>query len=674
MIEVYKQFNTNYSNNGDYSIEPIRCELDSMLNGIWQLELEAYQDYHEALVTDNVIKVNTSERANQLFRINRRIRDDDLIIVHAVPIFLDAKDEVCITEKKYENAQGKTVLADLCSGTKYNINSDITKTASIELKNMNLIEAVNGMQALAFIKAWGGEITYDNYTMILNDKLGADNGYSLEFGLNIEAINEEIDTSETMTRIYPVAYDGTRIDEGYMDSPNIGKYPKVYAKFVQFNDMKLLEDDAEGGFINVTELKKAMKQRVNQMFVDGCDKHKINYKIDMVDLRQTVEYKDYEGLENIHLGDTVTCYYKPYDLTTKARVKRIVWDCISDSMISVELGDYEKNFIFELAENTQKLTGQIDEVEKTAYSLIEKNDREIRLLVKNLKDNTEASISIMSNQISNKVSKGNVSSELNIEPDRIYMRSNRLVIDSDQFKLDEWGNAYFTGTLQAGVSISSPVITGGVIRGTKITNIDGSSEASIQDGRLVLSSNGRGVSISFSGNTLYLGGYDTNVKINGNLEVSNSQLPLRNTATDIVASQNNNDNIVFLNTSGNSNGACCGWVKEKIAQNKSSSDERIKTNISDMDFAIYADRYQKLRPVTFEYKDGCNLKGKSCGFIAQEVQELFPEWVSHEKEYLTDKERELTEGDMLELDYSQLPFLNYLAIKELQEVVKCLKR
>lgn len=673
MIEIYKQFNTNYENNGDYSIEPVRCELDSMLNGIWQLELEAHQNHHTALATDNVIKINTSERKNQLFRINRRIREDDLIIVHAVPIFQDAKDEVCITEKKYENAQGKTVLADLCSGTKYTINSNITKTASIEFKNMNLIEAVNGMQALAFIKAWGGEITYDNYTMILNDKLGADNGYRLEFGLNIEAINEEIDTSETMTRIYPLAYDGTRIDEGYMDSPNISKYPKVYAKFVQFNDMKLLEDDAEGGFINVSELKKAMKQRVNQMFADGCDKHKINYKIDMVDLRQTVEYKDYEGLETIHLGDTVTCYYKPYDLTTKARVKRIIWDCISESMISVELGDYEKNFIFELAENTQKLTGQIDEVEKTAYSLIEKNDREIRLLVKDVKDSTEASISVMSNQISNKVSKGSVSSELNIEPDRIYMRSNRLVIDSDQFKLDEWGNAYFTGTLQAGVSISSPIITGGVIRGAQIEAgllIAGNNQ------KLNLIADRLSYQYGSSNYTAIIFGDDLidlsarHVRIHGELECN--ELPLINTEKGAIASQNSDYNIRFYNTSGNSNGASCGWVKEKIAQNHSSSDERIKENIRDLE---YSSNYDELRPVRFDYKEGCNIKGSGVGFIAQEVQKLFPDWIHHEKEYLTGKERELTDGDMLEIDYSQLPFLNYLAIKELkEEIKKCLKQ
>ncbi len=675
MIEIYKHTNNNYDNNGDCSISPIRCELDITLNGIWQLELEAHQDYRSALVEDNVIKTNTPEAQGQLFRINRRIRDDDTIIVYAVPIFLDSKDEVIITSKQYNQVQGKDVLADLCSGTKYSIKSNITKAASVELKNMNLIEAINGMQDMAFIKHWGGEVLYNNYEMILNDRVGSDNGYSLAFGLNIEAINEEIDTSDTITRIYPVAYDGTMPDEGYIDSPNIGKYPKVYAKLIQFNDMKLLEDDAQGGFINVEELKNAMRQRAHKMYQEGCDRHKINYKINMVDLRQTIEYQDYQGIESLRLGDTVTCFYQPYDLTTMARVKRIVWDCITDSVVSVELGDYEKNFVFELAENTQRLTGHINEVEKTAYSLIEKNDKEIRLIVKDLKDDTEATMSIMSNQISNKVTKGTVSSELNIEPDRIYMRSNRLVIESEQFRLDEWGNAYFTGTLQAGVSISSPVITGGVIKGTRIVNERGDSEAVLQDGKLVLYSNGLGVGIGFNNGTLILGGHDTTVRINGTLDAPNLALPTIITATGIYAAQNDDRNIRFINTEGNSNGASCGWVKEQVGKHPTSSDERIKNKIKNMDFADYSEKYSQLRPVEFEYKDGCNLKGKSYGLIAQEVEKLFPNWIHHEKEYLTDKERELTDGDMLEVDYSQLPFLNYLAIRELrEEVKKCLKQ
>jgi hypothetical protein len=58
------------------------------------------------------------------------------------------------------------------------------------------------------------------------------------------------------------------------------------------------------------------------------------------------------------------------------------------------------------------------------------------------------------------------------------------------------------------------------------------------------------------------------------------------------------------------------------------SDKRLKKNIQNLDGAL--DKLLKLRPVTFEHKDPKKpgyVAGKQTGFIAQEVEEIFPEWV-----------------------------------------------
>jgi Chaperone of endosialidase/Collagen triple helix repeat (20 copies) len=59
-----------------------------------------------------------------------------------------------------------------------------------------------------------------------------------------------------------------------------------------------------------------------------------------------------------------------------------------------------------------------------------------------------------------------------------------------------------------------------------------------------------------------------------------------------------------------------------------SSDRRLKKNIDDLDGSL--DRLLKLRGVTFEYKDPDainELHGTRIGMIAQEVEEVFPDWV-----------------------------------------------
>ena len=53
------------------------------------------------------------------------------------------------------------------------------------------------------------------------------------------------------------------------------------------------------------------------------------------------------------------------------------------------------------------------------------------------------------NQISSKVSKGDVCSEINQSSEQIVLKSNRLVIDSTNFKLDANGNADYRGNISA---------------------------------------------------------------------------------------------------------------------------------------------------------------------------------------------------------------------------------
>lgn len=71
-----------------------------------------------------------------------------------------------------------------------------------------------------------------------------------------------------------------------------------------------------------------------------------------------------------------------------------------------------------------------------------------------------------------------------------------------------------------------------------------------------------------------------------------------------------------------------------------SSDERLKKNITDIEVSGL-DGLMQLRPVTFEWNDigvdqyNYNAQERRHGFIAQEVQEIFPEWVSEDdKGYL----------------------------------------
>ena len=92
-----------------------------------------------------------------------------------------------------------------------------------------------------------------------------------------------------------------------------------------------------------------------------------------------------------------------------------------------------------------------------------------------------------------------------------------------------------------------------------------------------------------------------------------------------------------------------------------SSDRRLKKNIKSLGDAV--EKITKMRGVTFEWKNDKKMgKGKRIGLIAQEVEKIAPEVVSHPKD------------GMLSIRYRDLTGLFVEAIKEQQDQIKTLEK
>ncbi len=70
--------------------------------------------------------------------------------------------------------------------------------------------------------------------------------------------------------------------------------------------------------------------------------------------------------------------------------------------------------------------------------------------VTNLKNDTNSRFEQTAQQISLKVSKGEVSSQLSVESDKVTISGNRLIVNSNNFQLDGDGNATFSGKVVGG--------------------------------------------------------------------------------------------------------------------------------------------------------------------------------------------------------------------------------
>ena len=364
MIQIYNPTNKNYERNGDMTLFPTLCELDT---STWTLEMEHIIDKENRwkyIVEEAVIKA-PSFNGDQLFRIDKVFKTDSGITVTAYPIFFDAKDEVLLTDIRPTNKTGQDALNIMMNGTKYSGYSDITKSNTAYYERMNLLEALQGQNDNSFVNRWGGEVMYDNYKIIIKERLGSDRGISIEVGKNVayDGLNETISMDDVVTRIYPQAYNGRRLSTEYIDSPLINQYTKVRLKTLKFDDIKLAEDvlgEEENVIIcaNQTELDAALVERCNTLFSNGLDKPSVTINADLVLLQNTTAYGSYKHLEEVQKGDTVYCKHSRLGIISKARVVNLVYDCISKKTIKVEIGDHIKDYV----EKTSNIINSVENV------------------------------------------------------------------------------------------------------------------------------------------------------------------------------------------------------------------------------------------------------------------------------------------------------------------------
>ncbi len=376
MIQLYKAENKNFEMNGDWVLNPISCLFIPKINDQWVLEIENPID--ESIDDFNlgaVISFPTPYGENQLFRINDRDKNDNSVIATAYPIFLDSKNDCFIWDTRPTNVNGQQALnMMLSSNSKYKATSNIDKINTAYYIRKNFIEALNADDENSFINRWGGEIIYNNYNIIVNDKIGTDSGLRVEFGFNLLGVSEKINDDNLITRIIPVAYNGyTLPNEETVDSDNIDKYPKIYIKQIEYNNIKLKEDaqtdDESNGTIICNsleelyaELRKQAKLEYTENFVDIPQ---ISYEADMIDLSKTDLYKDYKDLLKVNLGDTVNIKNRRLQIETKSRVISYEYNCITNSIDALVLGEFTTNYFDNVSSIDNSISKVIDQSNNT---------------------------------------------------------------------------------------------------------------------------------------------------------------------------------------------------------------------------------------------------------------------------------------------------------------------
>ena len=373
LIRLYEQDTTDFSNNGLKILSPMSAKITrNLIEYTYQLELTHLLDEKGMMLTEErILGYN-----GQYFRISSIRRNLKEVSVIAKHIFFDLNKNF-IEDINIKNKTGSMALSHILGGTSYphsfSATSDIDTVASSRLVRKNVVSALIGDTDNSFINRWGGELDIDGFTFKLNEQIGKDDGYTIQYGKNLTGLDLQLNMLEVVTRIRPVGFDGIEIDGLYVDSPYIDNYALPIIKEIKYENVKWKgspnyeerEDDDSYIYDNLAEAQaKLIELATNEFVVNEIDLPKTTINIEFIELSKTEEYKHLKFLQNINIGDTVHIYHKPLDINLKSRCIEYVYDCILNKYETITLGSYTKNF-FTKTQNTNNTLDNVSNIYET---------------------------------------------------------------------------------------------------------------------------------------------------------------------------------------------------------------------------------------------------------------------------------------------------------------------
>lgn len=313
-------------------------------NGLFELEFVIYLDdsLFSSVEEETIILCNANDKLlNQKFRIYKTNKlMDNCMQVYARHISFDLAYDL-IENVSLDNASCEYALNTLFRSSQFSRHykgySNIVNAQDYKMNMANILEAIAGKEgSIIDTFGTGAEILRDNENIHVLNRRGNDNLVSIEYAKNLTGFELEEDTTDLVTRIIPYAsYTNSETNEeiivkaNAVDSPLILNYSHPYISYKDYSDK------FQDGEVPTTE--KLIKFANDDFTNNNIDKPKQNFKIEFIPLSQCVGY---EGLEDkISLCDIVTIKDTRYNINTKAKVIRTVFDVLKNRYDSMELGE-----------------------------------------------------------------------------------------------------------------------------------------------------------------------------------------------------------------------------------------------------------------------------------------------------------------------------------------------
>lgn len=425
---------------------------------------------HDLLKEEAILKV-LLDYGEEIFRVSKVSVGTRYITVVARQITIADSLTLWLEDVRPTNLNGTAAanyLLTNATGTKeIQVFSNISATSTAYYQGMSLYKALHDCEQ-SFQNRWGGEILRRGYIVYINSTTGIDRGFSIREGKNLSGFDCSSNIDNLITRARGKGFNG--LLGNYKDSPLINNYNRIYTDVIEYQDVKVKDENSEEGYDTEAEAIVELDRRVLEEYSkNSIDKIKASYNINFVQLEKTQEYKDYVIAERVYLGDTIRVYIPKLETDIKVRAISKKYDCLAQKTKEIKLS----NYIEPKALSIKQIIDRLNSIDSTSTILEQAKQNATDLIKAGLKNSyvlvRANEILIMDTQDINtatKVWRWNV---------------NGLGYSSTGYD-GEFGLAItMDGSIVADF-ITTGILNANLIKTGSITSLDGSLSISITDG------------------------------------------------------------------------------------------------------------------------------------------------------------------------------------------------
>ena len=327
MIKAFNATDKDYSSNGDAVILATKARVKNADNGDYYLELTCGTEYNEYMAANNILVVPTPQ-GEQAFRIRDITKNKKKITVKAWHVFYDTQNYL-IEDSYAVDMTCNEALDHFNNATDtespFTTLSNITSTNSYRCVRTSLAECIN-----TILERWGGHLKRDNWHINILSSIGVDNGITIEYKKNLQALTASYNWDNVVTKLLPVGKDGILLPSIYVYSEI--QYDIPYTKCVSF-EQDIEEDDFKdaAGDLDEAAYNAALQADLAeqaQRYVNANCYPIINYTLKgnpekVTDIGDIIQVKDER------LGVDITTEVISYE-----------YDAITEKYVSLEFGNF----------------------------------------------------------------------------------------------------------------------------------------------------------------------------------------------------------------------------------------------------------------------------------------------------------------------------------------------